>query len=217
MSDSVITIGGKNILLSRALKYFDDQDRCQRKLSLTPKEYNLLLDKIIESHDKQLTAQNPHFQAKEKESKPKKIKPPQPIQQKTQKPQVQVQVQVQQQMPQSMKQQYQPPTPQTVPEYFQQTAFTTQPTTSIQKPQWYDMLAGSKTAGDVQQLNNNSALLERRFFNTNPTPTPMTFSDVPPTQAAGSAVISNRTFDLINPSIPIMSRNPSNSRRDATS
>jgi hypothetical protein len=47
MSDSVITIGGKNILLSRALKYFDDQDRCQRKLSLTPKEYNLLLDKII--------------------------------------------------------------------------------------------------------------------------------------------------------------------------
>ncbi len=46
MGDSIM-IGTKEISLSKALKYYDDPLKCQRKLELTEKEYKSLLNKMI--------------------------------------------------------------------------------------------------------------------------------------------------------------------------
>ena len=47
MGDTTIMIGTKEISLSKALKYYDDPMKCQRKLDLTEKEYKSLLNKMI--------------------------------------------------------------------------------------------------------------------------------------------------------------------------
>ena len=47
MGDTTIMIGTKEISLSKALKYYDDPIKCQRKLDLTEKEYKSLLNKMI--------------------------------------------------------------------------------------------------------------------------------------------------------------------------
>ena len=47
MGDTTIMIGTKEISLSKALKYYDDPIKCQRKLDLTEKEYKSLLNRMI--------------------------------------------------------------------------------------------------------------------------------------------------------------------------
>lgn len=48
-----IFIGNKCISVKRALKYFKDPDRCQRKLGLNFKEYSQLIDKLSELYSNQ--------------------------------------------------------------------------------------------------------------------------------------------------------------------
>ena len=244
MSDPVICIGDKKILLSRALKYYDNQERCQRKLSLTPKEYTKLLDKIISVHNKQIKSaalpQRPVQPQQQAQSQPQSQQVPfkaQP-QQVPFHPQQQVPFHPQQQAPSQPRSQQVPfkAQPQQVPFHPQQQApfkaqsqqvpFKVQPQQAFeaqmppqtsQRPQWYDMIAHSNNDGQVQQ--NNAALLERRFFNNGSMNTPVCFTaapNPPPGTGTGtpspSTLAANRVFDLIIPNIPIMSRNPSNTR-----
>ncbi len=207
MSDTMLNVNGKNILLSRALKYFNDQEKCQRKFSLTPKEYGKLLDKIIEAHNKQLkspSTQRPlvpvpahrpsvpaHPSAPAHPSVPVPANPSAPAP-----------------LDSNIRQQK--------PEWQQQTVFS-------HKPTWYDTTI-PKDDVDIQQQNNNSALLDRRFFNgINPVGSAPVFAvavsdrqqqNIQTPLRGGGAYASDRMFDLVNPTAPvIMSRIPTNTRK----
>jgi hypothetical protein len=221
MSDAVISVNGKNILLSQALKYYDNQERCQRKLSLTPKEYTLLLDKIIEEHNKQIkTAKRAPVKAQQVKGPVKGEIQVQPPQIQVQAPQIQVpQVKVQVPQPQIQvpQPQIQVPQPQIqvqVPQ-IQVQVQAPQPVPMNQPVPWYDNLVKSSPADNQQ--SNNAALLDRRFFNANTVSTPVTpFADNSNSLTAGGlrgSGFSSRVFDLVNPETPtILSRNPSNTR-----
>ena len=45
---NILTIGHKKIECARALKYYNDQEKCQRKLGLNDNEYNILIDKLLD-------------------------------------------------------------------------------------------------------------------------------------------------------------------------
>jgi hypothetical protein len=134
MSDASIMIGTKEILLSKALKYYDDPVKCQSKLNLSEREYRKLLSKLIKRVQgptvPSAPAPVPAHQKRQEPAKPFRFQPP---------------------IPQSSEML---PMPQ--PSY--QAASIVNPVVAghepIKAPMWFDMMAGAGAQVDHVKLNN---------------------------------------------------------------
>ena len=140
MSDDSIMIGTKEILISKALKYYDDPAKCQSKLNLSEKEYKKLLSKLIKRVQGQQSTPSP-VQVKVNQVKVNQVKaapePAKPFR-------------------------FQPPIAQTtemlpMPQPSYQAASVVNPVVNsepIKAPMWFDMMAGSGLSVEHGKFNN---------------------------------------------------------------